>query len=71
MQKKLEFYVCKLMVGYFKSKGSVFISGNAFILNVDKCENKIFQRTKKKKTMTIVLRENRECRFIVYWPTVV
>jgi hypothetical protein len=49
MQKKLEFYVCKLMVGYFKSKGSVFISGNAFILNVDKCENKIFQRTKKKK----------------------
>jgi hypothetical protein len=40
MQKKLEFYVCNLIVGYFKSKGSVFIPGNAFILIVDKCENK-------------------------------
>jgi hypothetical protein len=48
MQKKLEFFVCNLIVGYFKSKGSVFILGNAFILIVDKCENKIFFQSKKK-----------------------
>jgi hypothetical protein len=49
MQKKLEFCVCNLIGGYFKSKGSAFIPGNAFILIVDKCENKIFFQSKKKE----------------------
>jgi hypothetical protein len=45
MQNKLEFYVCNLT---YINKGSVFIPGNAFILIVDKHENKIFFQSKKK-----------------------
>jgi hypothetical protein len=46
-KKELEFYVYNLIVGYFKSKGSVFIPGYVFTIIVNQCENKTSFQSKK------------------------